>query len=170
MRDDPSKEAVRHLQAIIARDTGAPLAHGAAMEMEAVVLRACGGEPQDDAELSFVRREVTIVLADLRGFTAMSATQPAGVVIGILNRCLGLMSEIVFRHHGTIDKFMGDSIMVLFGAPLEHADDVRRALACAIEMQVAMHALNDEHIRRDLPELYMGIGINTGTVMAGKFG
>lgn len=170
MRDDPSKEAVRHLQAIIARETGAPLAHGAAMEMETAVRHACGGELLDDTDFSFERREVTIVLADLRGFTAMSATQPAGVVIGILNRCLGLMSEIVYRHHGTIDKFMGDSIMVLFGAPLEHADDVRRALACAIEMQVAMHALNDKHMQQGLPELYMGIGINTGTVMAGKFG
>lgn len=170
MKDDPGKEAVRHLQAIVARETGAPLNRSAAMEMEAVVRRACGDDPDDGADFSFERREVTIVLADLRGFTAMSATQPAGVVIGILNRCLGLMSEIVYRHHGTIDKFMGDSIMVLFGAPLEHEDDVKRALACAIEMQVAMHELNDEHMRQGLPELYMGIGINTGTVMAGKFG
>lgn len=170
MKDDPAKEAVRHLQAIIARETGAPLGHAGAMDMEAAVARACGLPPVDATDFSFVRREVTIVLADLRGFTAMSATQPAGVVITMLNRCLGRMSEIVFRHHGTIDKFMGDSIMVLFGAPLEHEDDVKRALACAIEMQVAMHALNDEHLAEGLPELYMGIGINTGTVMAGKFG
>jgi adenylate cyclase len=170
MKDDPGREAVRHLQAIIARETGTPLPHAAAMEMEAVVQRACGTDVSQAADFSFVRREVTIVLADLRGFTAMSATQPAGVVISMLNRCLGRMSEIVFRHHGTIDKFMGDSIMVLFGAPLEHADDVKRALACAIEMQIAMHALNDDHLQQGLPELYMGIGINTGTVMAGKFG
>lgn len=170
MKDDPGKEAVRHLQGLIAREVGSPLPPQAAREMEAIVQRARGAAPDPCPEPSFERREVTIVLADLRGFTAMSATQPAGVVISLLNTCLARMSEIVFRHHGTIDKFMGDSIMVLFGAPLEHPDDVRRALACAIEMQIAMHALNDEHLAQGLPELYMGIGINTGTVMAGKFG
>jgi adenylate cyclase len=80
------------------------------------------------------------------------------------------MNEIIARYLGSIDKFMGDSIMVLFGSPIERPDDVQRALACAIEMQLAMTELNDRHRQDGVPDLYMGIGINTGNVMAGKFG
>jgi len=173
MKDDPNKEAVRRLQEVIARATGTPLEHSAEMEMEAIVRQARGMAEVDsttDEEHSFVRRKVTILLADLRGFTSITATLPAGVVITMLNRCLGRMNEIVARHHGIIDKFMGDSIMVLFGVPLDQPDDVQRALACAIEMQLAMNDLNDRGREDGVPELYMGIGINTGNVMAGKFG
>lgn len=118
----------------------------------------------------FSSREVTIVLADLRGFTSISEHCPPSAVLGMLNRYLGRMSEIIFRHEGAIDKFMGDSIMVLFGAPVGHDDDVRRALACAVEMQLAMEEVNRDNRRLGMPELYMGIGINTGTVMAGLLG
>jgi adenylate cyclase len=173
MKDDPGKEAVRHLQALIARETGAPLSHAAEAEMESIIQHACGADGEDNQagpEHSFVRRDVTILLADLRGFTSITATLPAGTVIAMLNRCLGRMNEIVARHHGVIDKFMGDSIMVLFGVPVEHPDDVKRALACAIEMQLAMGELNSHNRPDGIPELFMGIGINTGSVMAGKFG
>src|SRR3989338_1992359 len=173
MKDDPSKEAVRHLQALIVRETGAPLDHAAEVEMESIIQHACGTDGEDHQtgpEHSFVRREVTILLADLRGFTSITAALPAGTVIEMLNRCLGRMNEIVFRHHGVVDKFMGDSIMGLFGAPVERADDVKRALTCAIEMQLAMVELNNQGRPDGMPELFMGIGINTGSVMAGKFG
>lgn len=173
MKDDSSKEAVRRLQALIARETGTPLKHAVEAEMRSIVRNACEADGEYSSagmEPSFVRREVTILLADLRGFTAITATLPAGTVIAILNRCLGRMSEIVSRHRGVIDKFMGDSIMVLFGAPVSHEDDVKRALVCAIEMQLAMEELNDQCRRDGVPELFMGIGINTGSVMAGKFG
>jgi adenylate cyclase len=166
MKDDASTETVQRLQALIARETGRTLPPAAEEEMASIVQRAHSGA----ADLSVQPREVTILLADLRGFTALSATQPAGTVITMLNKCLGRMSEVVFRHRGTIDKFMGDSIMVLFGAPYEHDDDAARAMACAIEMQIAMRELNEEYQRSRMPELYMGIGINTGTVMAGRFG
>jgi adenylate cyclase len=119
---------------------------------------------------NFVSREVTILLADLRGFTSISESYAAIVVLELLNRYLARMSEIIFRHGGTIDKFMGDSIMVLFGAPATHEDDVRRAVACAVEMQIAMNEINHDNKRQGMPELYMGIGINTGTVMAGLLG
>lgn len=173
MKDDPSKEAVRRLQALIARETGAPLKHAAEAEMESIVQHARGTDVDDGisgSEDSFVRREVTILLADLRGFTSITATLPAGMVITILNRCLGKMNEIVARHHGVIDKFMGDSIMVLFGVPVAQPDDVQRALACAVEMQLAMGEINRHDRQQGMPELFMGIGINTGSVMAGKFG
>jgi adenylate cyclase len=173
MKDNPNREAVRRLQALIARETGAPLQHAAKAEMESIIQYALGAEVGDAAtgtDHSFEHRQVTILLADLRGFTSITATHPAGVVITLLNRCFGRMSEIVALHQGVIDKFMGDSIMVLFGAPIEHPDDVQRALACAIEMQLAMIELNNRYRQNGLPDLYMGIGINTGSVMAGKFG
>jgi len=173
MKNDSSKTAVHRLQALITRETGAPLKHAVEAEMGSIIRHACGADGENGTagpEPSFVRREVTILLADLRGFTAITATLPAGTVIAILNRCLGRMSEIVSRHRGIIDKFMGDSIMVLFGAPVRHEDDVKRALACAIEMQLAMDELNNQGRQDGVPELFMGIGINTGSVMAGKFG
>lgn len=141
--------------------------------MESIIQQACGINDECNAANpghSFVRCEATILLADLRGFTSITATLPAGTVIAMLNRCLGRMSEIVSHHHGVVDKFMGDSIMVLFGAPVERHDDVQRALACAIEMQLAMLELNNQDRPDDIPELFMGIGINTGSVMAGRFG
>jgi adenylate cyclase len=91
-------------------------------------------------------------------------------VIALLNRCFGRMNEIVARHQGVIDKFMGDSIMVLFGVPIAHPDDVQQALACAIAMQIAMIEINERNRQDGMPELYLGIGINTGGIMAGRFG
>ncbi|HYR05141.1 MAG TPA: adenylate/guanylate cyclase domain-containing protein, partial [Gallionella sp.] len=173
MKDDSGKEAVRRLQELIARETGARLKHAAEAEMESIIQHACMGGNEDSAtgpEHSFVQRKVTILFADLRGFTSITATFPAGIVIATLNRCLGRMSEIVSCHQGVIDKFMGDSIMVLFGVPVEQPDDVQRALTCAIEMQLAMNELNSHDRPDGMPELFMGIGINTGSVMAGKFG
>ena len=173
MKDDASKEAVRRLQILITRETGAPLNPAAKAEMESIIQYACGDGGENaliGPEHSFVKCNVTILLADLRGFTSITAALPAGTVIAMLNRCLGRMSEIVSRHHGIIDKFMGDSIMVLFGTPVEHPDDVKRALTCAIEMQLAMAELNNTDRPEGMPVLFMGIGINTGSVMAGKFG
>jgi adenylate cyclase len=81
------------------------------------------------------------------------------------------MSQIIVRHHGMIDKFMGDSIMVIFfGDPASPGADVRGALGCAVDMQVGMESLNRRHRDARLPELFMGIGINTGRVMAGLLG
>ena len=95
MKDDPGKEAVRRLQALITRETGAPLKHAAETEMESIIQYACGADGEGDAagpEHSFVRREVTILLADLRGFTSITATLPAGTVIATLNRPTSISS------------------------------------------------------------------------------
>lgn len=127
-------------------------------------------KPAAESAEKFLSREVTIILADLRGFTSISENCPPVAVLELLNRYLARMSEIIFSHEGAIDKFMGDSIMVLFGAPVAHDDDVKRALVCAVEMQLAMEEVNRENRRLGMPELYMGIGINTGTVMAGLLG
>ncbi|MDD5180694.1 MAG: adenylate/guanylate cyclase domain-containing protein [Gallionellaceae bacterium] len=113
---------------------------------------------------------VTILLSDLRGFTAVSAKHPALEMVAALNRYLGRMCEIIIRHGGTIDKFMGDAIMVLFGAPIVRDDDIESALACAIDMQIAMKDINQENKAYGMEPLYMGIGINTGEVVAGNLG
>lgn len=115
-------------------------------------------------------KQVTILLSDLRGFTAIAEKQSPLAVIEVLNRYFHRMSQIIMDYGGTIDKFMGDAIMVLFGAPTHASDDVERAIACAAEMQQAMNEINQENQQYDFPELYMGIGINTGQVVAGRLG
>ena len=169
MKDSPTRTALERIRTIIARDTGRWLGATAETELEGV-LQELKGNIRSAVGGEFLSREVTILLADLRGFTAIASAHPAGVVIQLLNLCLVKMSEIIFRYQGTIDKFMGDSIMVLFGAPEGREDDVRRALACAVEMQMTMSTINLARKDQGLPELFMGIGINTGTVLAGMLG
>ena len=115
-------------------------------------------------------RRVTVLLSDLRGFTATSERYTALVMVAALNRYLEKMSEIILRHGGTIDKFMGDSIMALFGAPEVMDNDVEAALRCAIDMQAAMADINADNLRLNMAPLYMGIGINTGDVVVGHLG
>ncbi len=170
MKESVLRGTLRRIQDIITQETGAPLQREAEKRLENVLNSAIAHPANSAPGEGFLTREVTILLADLRGFTSISAAYPAGVVLDLLNRCLAKMSEIIFRHQGTIDKFMGDSIMALFGAAAAGEDDVKRALACAVEMQLAMDELNREHKQRGMPELYLGIGINTGTVMAGLIG
>lgn len=160
--------ALASVVAVLARETQAPVTAAVQAELAAILQ---GGDAQPAAlPLSVEQREVTILVADLRGFTALTATQPAGTIVTMLNLCLSRLSEVVFRYEGTIDKFSGDSLTVLFGAPVAREDDVLRALCCAVEMQQAMLDLNNHYLRRQMPELHLGIGVNTGTVMAGRFG
>ena len=119
---------------------------------------------------SFAPRVVSVLFTDLRGFTAMLESHPIPELLEALNRYLVRMSEVAHQHGGTIDKFIGDAIMVLFGAPVRRDDDVTRAVACAVDMQIALFELNKQFKAAGLPELHMGIGINTGTVMAGVLG
>ncbi|MEJ2609249.1 MAG: adenylate/guanylate cyclase domain-containing protein [Candidatus Thiodiazotropha sp.] len=115
-------------------------------------------------------KQVTILLSDLRGFTALSERYPPKMIIEILNFYFSHMCEIIFRFGGTIDKFMGDSIMVLFGLSEQKEDDLERAITCAVEMQCKMQDINTENIKRGYPRLFMGIGINSGEVVAGQLG
>jgi len=170
MKHTPTRQMLQHILAIVARDTGKSLSAAGTSELEGV-LKGLNGQSYPSAlGQEFLHREVTILFADLRGFTAILAGHPAGVIIQLLNPCLIKMSEIIFKHQGTIDKFMGDSIMVLFGAPVSRGDDVKRAITCAVEMQLAMSTLNLANKDLGVPELFMGIGINTGAVLAGMLG
>ena len=168
MNTDPRIQARSRLQALLARETGAPVSPAVTAELAAIVDSALGVPAVAPAQV--ISREVTILVADLRGFIALTATQPAGTIVTMLNLCLERMSEVIYRYQGVIDRFTGDSMTVLFGVPVQRADDVMRAAACAVEMQLAMRVLNDQYQRGRMPELYMGIGLNTGTVMAGRFG
>ncbi|MBW1691513.1 MAG: PilZ domain-containing protein [Deltaproteobacteria bacterium] len=114
--------------------------------------------------------EVTVLLSDLRGFSVITESYSPLEVVDMLNRYLDQMCAIIYRHGGTVDKFMGDSIMALFGAPVRRQDPVMQAIRCAVEMQIAMDSFNKENQGLGLPTLYMGIGINTGEVVAGKIG
>ena len=129
MKHTPTHELLQRLQEIVLRDTGRSLGTDALSKVESILNDLPGRSNPSELGQEFLSREVTILLADLRGFTAIAGNYPAEVVIQLLNPCLVKMSEIIFRHQGTIDKFMGDSIMVLFGAPVSREDDVRRALA-----------------------------------------
>jgi adenylate cyclase len=88
----------------------------------------------------------------------------------MLNRYLTSMVDIIKQYQGTIDEFIGDAIFVLFGAPTWKEDDAERAVACAVAMQLAMGAINEQNKQEDLPELEMGIGIHTGQVVLGNIG
>ena len=116
------------------------------------------------------RRKITILTSDLRGFTALSERLPPERVVKILNFYLGYMADVITHYQGTIDEFMGDGILVLFGAPTVREDDPRRAIACSIAMQQAMTEVNAQMRKWDLPDLEMGIGINTGEVVVGNIG
>lgn len=170
MKDPVVHEALRQIQDIVAQETGTALPTNARSRVEKVLNTALGKLAGGGQRENYLTREVTILLADLRGFSAISTAHPAPVVIELLNSCFVTMSEIIFRHQGTIDKFMGDSILVLF----ESADDagvgVRRALSCAVDMQIAMEALNGINKARGSPEMYFGIGINTGRVISAVLG
>ena len=121
-------------------------------------------------QLGGQNKEVTILMADLRGFSVLTEGYSAREVVEMLNRYFSHMCEIIYRHGGTVDKFIGDSVMALFGAPVSRPNDVERAICCAAEMQIKMDDYNRENKDLGLPKLYMGIGLNTGEVAAGKIG
>ena len=121
-------------------------------------------------KMSGENREVTFLVSDLRGFTALTSSLSPQQVIEIINRYFEYMVDVIVRYQGTVNEFMGDGILAFFGAPLYADDDPERAVACAIEMQNALAAVNAEQRRLKLPELAMGIGINTGEVVVGNIG
>jgi adenylate cyclase len=115
-------------------------------------------------------REATILMSDLRGFSEVSERLGAEETIRLINRYLAHMTPIILRHGGTIDEFIGDAILVLFGVPFERPDDAERAVRCAWAMQQEMAAFNAESLRLGAPEIHMGIGLHTGVVVAGNIG
>jgi class 3 adenylate cyclase len=115
-------------------------------------------------------REVSVLFSDIRGFSTMAEQLPAREVAGIVGRHLQAMAEVVLERGGTIDKFSGDGVMAVFGAPDPMEDHAERALRCGLDMQARQSELNAESAAAGLPPVGMGIGVNTGTVVAGTVG
>lgn len=115
-------------------------------------------------------REVTVLFSDIRRFTSLAEQLPPEQVVTMLNDYFSLMINVVNQHQGMVDKLMGDSVMALFGAPISLDDDPLRAIRCALDMQREGERFNLGQEARGLPALPMGIGINTGPVVAGNIG
>ena len=116
------------------------------------------------------KRPMTILFSDIRGFTSMSETMNPDDIAGLLSDYFTEMVDVIFQHTGTLDKFIGDAIMALWGAPIAHADDPDRAVRAAIGMQRALVGLNQKWKSEGRPEIGVGIGINFGESFAGNIG
>ena len=121
-------------------------------------------------ELGGEKRKVTIMMTDLRGFTALSERLMPEQVVQMLNSYFEVMVEVILQSNGTINEIIGDALLVIFGAPQEMPDRAQRAIACAIEMQNAMAKVNEKNRVQGLPELEMGIGLNETEVIVGNIG
>ncbi len=115
-------------------------------------------------------REATILMSDLRGFTAMTTRLLPHEVIEVLNLYLEAMVEVIGRYQGTIDEIIGDAILVIFGAPVSSADHAEKAVACGLAMQLAMGEVNQRLAAKGASGLEMGIGVHTGRVIVGNIG
>ena len=116
------------------------------------------------------RRKVTIMMTDLRGFTALSDRLNPEQVVQMLNSYFEVMVDVVLQYQGTINEIIGDALLVIFGAPQEMPDRAQRAIACAIEMQNAMAKVNARNREQGLPDLEMGIGLNETEAIVGNVG
>lgn len=125
---------------------------------------------RDGSGLGGEEREVTVLFADLQGFTTLSEKMPPRDVVALLNRYLDRMTEAIEAEEGVIDKFIGDEVMALFGAPVAGENSARRAIRAALGMRRRLAELNAEFAAEGQPPLAFGIGINTARVIAGNIG
>ncbi len=124
----------------------------------------------DMLKLGGEKREMTVLFSDIRGFTTLSEQMEPEVLVGLLHSYLNPMTEIVFKHNGTMDKYIGDAIMAIYNAPLILDDHADRACETALAMIAKLHELWEEWRVKELPELKIGIGINSGTMTVGNMG
>jgi adenylate cyclase len=115
-------------------------------------------------------REITILISDIRGFTSMSEKKEPAEIVHMLNEYFEVMVEVLFKCNGTLDKYVGDEIMALFGAPVDMPDAPLHAVRCAIDMQKALREFNRTRLAENQEPIKIGIGINTGRVITGAIG
>ena len=127
-------------------------------------------ETPQGLDLGGVTCKVTILMADIRNFTHICENHSPQQVVKLLNNYLGEMSGVIMEHGGTVDEFIGDGILAIFGAPLTREDDASRAVHCALAMQGAVQHINARNHALGLPAIGIGIGLNTGIVVAGNIG
>lgn len=124
----------------------------------------------EDIKLGGDRQMVTALFADIRNFTTLSESRTPEHIVRLLNRYFSMISEIIFKYGGTLDKYIGDGLMALFGAPYISELDAVQAVRAAIEMQKAMTSFNESLAAENLPSISIGIGINTGPAIVGYIG
>ena len=127
-------------------------------------------ENPESFKLGGVNQTITILFADIRGFTRISEHAPPEKIVGLLNRYFSAMTDIIFAHGGTLDKYLGDGLMALFGAPATTPDDASNALNAAVAMQRRLLGINMELRDEGLSEVGVGIGLHTGEVTVGYIG
>lgn len=120
--------------------------------------------------LGGVNQIITVLFADIRGFTALSEKEKPEKVVTLLNRYFSMMTEIIFEHGGTLDKYIGDGLMALFGAPTASEEDALNAVKAAVTMQKRLAGLNDELRAEGFGQISMGIGLHTGEATVGYIG
>src|SRR6478735_298373 len=123
-----------------------------------------------DIRLGGVNQEVTVMFADIRDFTAMSEEMEPARVVEVLNEYFTRVTDVIFDNGGTLDKYIGDAVMAVFGAPIPKGNDAAAAVNSAIQIQRLLVELNRDAAAREWPELRVGIGINTGNAIAGNIG
>ena len=117
-----------------------------------------------------MNQTITVLFADIRGFTRISEHAPPEQIVSLLNRYFSAMTDIIFAHGGTLDKYLGDGLMALFGAPTTTPEDASNALNAAVAMQRRIIGINDELRTEGFSELGVGIGLHTGEVTVGYIG
>lgn len=124
----------------------------------------------DMAKLGGEKREVTVLFSDVRGFTTFSEKHSPEEVVAILNEYLGAMTDVILKWEGTLDKFIGDAIVVFWNAPIRRENHAEYAVRCSLEMLIRLEELHQKWQREGKPGLSCGIGINTGEVVVGNIG
>lgn len=127
-------------------------------------------ENPDSFKLGGVNQTITVLFADIRGFTRISEHAPPEKIVQLLNRYFSAMTDIIFAHGGTLDKYLGDGLMALFGAPTTTPQDAANAVNAAVAMQRRIIGINQELRAEGLPEIGVGIGLHTGEATVGYVG
>ena len=115
-------------------------------------------------------REITVLFSDIRGFTSMAENMNPEEVVSTLNEHFKEMIEIVFKYNGTLDKIVGDQLMIVFGAPISNKDDTTRAINTALDMQSKVKAINKTRAKKGAEPVFIGIGVNKGLAVSGNIG
>jgi len=124
----------------------------------------------ENIELGGRKQHMTVFFSDVRGFTTISEKLDPQKLSDVLNRYLTPMTQIVFANKGTLDKYMGDAVMAFFGAPIEYSDHAKYACRCALQSIVQLKEIQKQFAKEELPEIDIGIGINTGDMSVGNMG
>ncbi|TAL08691.1 MAG: adenylate/guanylate cyclase domain-containing protein [Nitrospirae bacterium] len=124
----------------------------------------------DRLHLGGETREMTVLFCDLRGFTTLTHAMEAHALVALLNEFMTAMTQIIFKHDGVLDKYMGDALMAFWNAPMDQPDHARRACAAALDMIGTLRELHADWARRGVPQLELGIGINSGAMVVGNMG